>query len=93
MTRFNMLGTSAAVNAIRSISALGLLITLCGSADAATVHHIRTYHHHMTSRFANSFASEPAQPPSHYYAPGTNETPSDHEEGSTYGGAPLLPDD
>jgi hypothetical protein len=92
MTRFNMLGTSAAVNAIRSISALGLLITLCGSADAATVHHVRTYHHHhhMTSRFANSFAS---QPPSRHYAPGTNVTPSNHEEGSTYGGAPLLPDD
>src|SRR5882757_4652118 len=49
MTRFN---------AMRSISALGLLITLCGSADAATVHHVRTYHHHhVTSRFANSFAS------------------------------------
>jgi hypothetical protein len=85
MTRFN---------AMRSISALGLLIALCGSADAATVLHVRAYHHHhVTSRFANSFASEPAQPPSHYYAPGTNETGGDHEQGTTYGGAPLLPDD
>jgi hypothetical protein len=83
MTRFNIL-----------VTALGLLITLCGSADAATVHHFRTHpHHHVTSSVvANSFASEPGRPPVHEYAPGSNDATSDHE-GSTYGGATLLPDD
>ena len=45
---------------MRSALALGLLITLCYSADAATVHHLRTHrHHYVTSGFANSFAYEP----------------------------------
>jgi hypothetical protein len=90
MTSFNI-GT-AAVSAL--ISALGLQITLSGSADAATVHHVRTHHHHhVTSGFvANSFAYEPARPPVHDYAPGDNEAPSDHEA-TTYGGVILLPDD
>ena len=99
MTRSNILGTSAVANAMRSISALGLLIALCGSADAATVHHFRTHHHHQViSRSANSFAYEPARSPVRSYAPGTNEAPgyneapSDHEA-TTYGGATLLPDD
>jgi hypothetical protein len=101
MTRLNIRGT-AAVNAMRSISAsisaLGLLITLCGSADAATGHHPRTHHHHVTSGYAHSFAYEPARSPVRSYAPGDNETPgyneapSDHEA-TTYGGATLLPDD
>jgi hypothetical protein len=30
---------------MRSVLALGLLITLCASANAATVHHLRTRHH------------------------------------------------
>jgi hypothetical protein len=84
MTRFN---------AMCSISALGLLITLYGSADAATVHHLRTHHHHQViSRSANSFAFEPAQAPVRDNTPGYDEAPTGHEA-STYGGAPLLPDD
>jgi hypothetical protein len=99
MTRLNILGSAAVVNAMRSILALGLLTTLCGSAGAATVHHFRAHHpHHVTSGYAHSFAYEPARPPVHDYAPGTNEAPgyneapSDHEA-TTYGGVTLLPDD
>jgi hypothetical protein len=93
MTRSNILGTSAVANAMRSISALGLLIALCGSADAATVHHFRTHHHHQViSRSANSFAYEPARPPVRDDTPGYDEAPSGHEA-TTYGGVTLLPDD
>jgi Fe2+ or Zn2+ uptake regulation protein len=93
MTRFNSLGTATVVNAMRSISALGLVLTLCGSADAATVHHFRAHHHHQViSRSANSFAFEPAQAPVRDHTPGYDEAPSGHEA-STYGGATLLPDD
>ena len=93
MTKFNaMRSISTSISAL--ISALGLLITLCGSADAATVRHIRTYHHHhVTSGFAGSLAYEPARPPVHEYAPRSDVPASAHEEGSTYGGVPLLPDD
>jgi hypothetical protein len=94
MTRSNILGTAAVVNAMRSISTLGLLITLCGSANAATVHHFRAHHHHhqVISRSANSFALEPAQALVRDHTPGYDEAPSGHEA-STYGGATLLPDD
>jgi hypothetical protein len=82
MTRSNIL-----------VTALGLLIAWCGSADAATVHHFRAHHHHQViSRSANSFAFEPARPPVRDYPPGYDEVPSSHEA-STYGGATLLPDD
>jgi hypothetical protein len=90
MTRFNILGTATVVNAMRSILALGLLITLCGSADAATVRHFRTRHHHVTSGLANSFAYRPARPPVHDYTPGYNEAPGNHDA-STYGGSTALP--
>ena len=30
---------------MRYVLGLGLLITLCASANAATVHHSRTHHH------------------------------------------------
>jgi hypothetical protein len=74
---------------MRFALAFGLLITLCYSADAATVHHVRTHHHHhdyVTSGFADSFAYEPAQPPVHDYVPETKPP------ATTYGGATLLPD-
>ncbi len=48
---------------MRSILALGLLITLCGSADAATVHHSRTRHHVIVR---HSWAYAPPPPPVHY---------------------------
>ena len=69
---------------MRSILALGLLITLCCSADAATVHHFRTRHHHVTSRFANSFAYVPPRPPVHFDAPSYNDA-------SQFGGSTPLP--
>ena len=72
---------------MRSALALGLLVTLCYSADAATVHHVRTRHHYVTSGFADSFAYEPARPPVHDYAPAETRSPA-----TTYGGATLLPD-
>jgi hypothetical protein len=73
---------------MRSALALGLLVTLCYSANAATVHHVRTHHHHyVTSGFADSFAYEPARPPVHDYAPAETRPPA-----TTYGGATLLPD-
>jgi hypothetical protein len=74
---------------MRSALALGLLITLCYSADAATVHHVRTHHHHhhhVTTGFANSFGYEPARPPVQDYVPETRPP------ATTYGGATLLPD-
>jgi hypothetical protein len=72
---------------MRSVLALGLLITLCGSADAATVHHVHTHHHHhVTSGFADSFAYEPARPPVQDYVPETRSP-------ATFpGGATVLPD-
>ena len=45
---------------MRSILALSLLITLCGSANAATVHHPHRRHP------ASAFAYEPPGPPIHY---------------------------
>ena len=83
-------GSSIGENPMRSALALSLLITLCYSADAATVHHLRTHHrhHHITSGFAQSFGYEPARPPVHDYAPAETRPPA-----TTYGGAPLLPDD
>ena len=53
---------------MRSIFAFGLLIALCCSAEAATVHHAHTRHHRLTA-FANSFAKAAlemavAKPPS-----------------------------
>lgn len=92
MTHFNILDTS-----IRSmaalITALGLLTTLCGSADAATVHHVRPHHpHYATSGATNSFAYQPARPPVRDETSGYDEAASGHEA-STYGGVTLLPDD
>jgi hypothetical protein len=45
---------------MRSILALSLLITLFGSANAATVHHSHRRHP------ASAFAYEPPGPPIHY---------------------------
>jgi hypothetical protein len=45
---------------MRSFLALSLLITLCGSANAATVHHPHRRHP------ASAFAYEPSGPPIHY---------------------------
>jgi hypothetical protein len=45
---------------MRYILALSLLIALCGSANAATVHHPQRRHP------ASAFAYEPPAPPIHY---------------------------
>jgi hypothetical protein len=64
---------------MRSVLILGLLITLCASADAAAVHHAKPRHvivHHSqgpTPRFA--------VPPAHY-----DDTPS-YDDPSKFGGA------
>ena len=67
---------------MRSILALSLLITLCGTANAATVHHAHRRH----ADPASGFAYAPPGPPIHYndynepyygasqgYAPGEKE--------------------
>ena len=71
---------------MRSILALSLLVTLCGSANAATVHH--THRRHaipnqgmIASDPASGFAYAPPGPPIHEpyfgasqgYAPGEKE--------------------
>ena len=54
---------------MRSILALSLLITLCGTANAATVHHAHRRHAIMTtSDPASGFAYAPPAPPMHYQA-------------------------
>jgi hypothetical protein len=81
MTKFNILGAATVV---------GLLITFGASADAATVHHYRTRHHHVASRFVNSYAYEPAQAAVRFNAPSYNETPS-YNDASKFGGSTALP--
>ena len=56
---------------MRSILALSLLITLCGSANAATVHHAHRRHAipnqgMIASDPASGFAYAPPGPPIHY---------------------------
>jgi hypothetical protein len=55
---------------MRSILALSLLITLCGSANAATVHHAHRRHvlnqGMIASDPASGFAYAPFGPPRHY---------------------------
>ena len=59
---------------MRSILALSLLITLCGSANAATVHHAHRRHAIMTaSDPASGFAYAPHGPPIHYRAAPYND--------------------
>ena len=55
---------------MRSILALSLLITLCGSANAATVHHSHRRH---ASDPASGFAYAPPGPPIHYRAAPYND--------------------
>ena len=57
---------------MRSILALSLLITLCGSANAATVHHAHR-RHMIASDPASGFAYAPPGPPIHYRAAPYND--------------------
>ena len=62
---------------MRSILALSLLITLCGSANAATVHHAHRRHvlnqGMIASDPASGFAYAPPGPPTHYRAAPYND--------------------
>ena len=77
---------------MRSILALGLLIALSGSADAATMHHARTWHHlFMSPNVASSFDAAPGwdaerAPPSLRY----DDAPS-YNDPSKFGGSEPLP--
>jgi hypothetical protein len=72
---------------MRYVLGLGLLITLCASANAATAHHSRTHHHviirpGVTSSFAAvpGWTYAPPRPPVHY-----DDTPS-YDDPSKFGG-------
>ena len=65
-----------------SFLALGLLITLCASASAATVHHSR---HHVIVGPGPDWAYAAARRPVHY-----DDTPS-YNDPSKYGGSAALP--
>ena len=72
---------------MRYVLGLGLLITLCASVDAATMHHSRTHHHviirpGVTSSFAAfpGLAYAPPRPQVHY-----DDTPS-YDDPSKFGG-------
>ena len=71
---------------MRSFLALGLLITLCASANAATVQHSRTHHlFFIPPNVALSFAAIPGRPPIRY-----NDIPS-YNDPSRFGGGEALP--
>jgi hypothetical protein len=75
----------------RSVLALGLLIALSASADAATLRHPHTHHVLIRPNVASSFAAvrgwayAPAQPPLQYDA-----APS-YDDPSKFGGGTALP--
>jgi hypothetical protein len=65
---------------MRSILALSLLVTLCGSANAATVHHLHRRHAivhpnqgWLSSDPASAFGYEPPGPPVQYRPAPYNE--------------------
>jgi hypothetical protein len=67
---------------MRSFLALSLLITLCASASAATVHHSWR---HVIVHPGESWAYAGPRPPVHY-----DDTPS-YGDPSKYGGSAALP--
>jgi hypothetical protein len=75
---------------MRFILVLGLLMTLCASANAATRHHHRTRHHVVIPPgVASSFAAVPGwtyAPPAVHY----DDTPSSNDP-SKFGGPAALP--
>jgi len=77
-------------NTMRSLLALGLLMTLCASASAATVHHPR---HHVIARSGEGFLGY-AVPRGAYAAAGPavhyDDTPS-YDDPSKFGGSAALP--
>jgi hypothetical protein len=79
-------------NAMRSILVLSLFMTLCASANAATLHHHRARHHVvLPAGVASSFAAVPRSA----YAPlrptdPYDDTPS-YNDPSKFGGGTALP--
>ena len=77
-------------NTMRSLLALGLLMTLCASASAATVHHPR---HHVIAHHGQAFLGY-AVPRWAYAAAGPavryDDTPS-YDDPSKSGGEEALP--
>jgi hypothetical protein len=77
---------------MRFVFALGLLVTICASANAATVHHSRKHHHVIIpAGAASSFAAVPGlsyapPPPAVRY----DGTPS-YDDPSKFGGPTALP--
>ena len=67
---------------MRSLLALGLLVTLCASASAATLHHSR---HHVIGHPSLGWAYAAPRPPVHY-----DDNPS-YNDPSKYGGSAALP--
>jgi hypothetical protein len=76
---------------MRSILALSLLITLCGSANAATVHHAHRRHvlnqGMIASDPASGFAYAPSGPAIHYQAAPYNDS-NEPYYGASQGYAP-----
>jgi hypothetical protein len=73
-----------------AVTVAGLLFAFGASANATTLHHYRTRHHHVASRFVNSYAYEPAQAQVRFTTPSYNETPS-YNDASKFGGSTALP--
>jgi hypothetical protein len=79
---------------MRSILVLGLLIALSTSADAATMHHSRTWHHLSPNaassfNFAPSWGYERTAPSVHYeYSPPAYNDPGPNNLGGLVGGNP-----
>jgi hypothetical protein len=67
---------------MRSLLALGLLITLSASANATTAHHLP---HHVFARPSQAWAYAAPRPPVYY-----DDTPS-YDDPSKYGGSAALP--
>jgi hypothetical protein len=67
---------------MRSFLALGLLITLSASANAATTHHLQ---HHVFARPSQAWTYAAPRPSANY-----DDTPS-YDDPSKYGGSAALP--
>lgn len=70
---------------MRSFLALSLLITLCGSANAATVHHAHRTHIHLNQ---GTYGSDPASGFAYVPAgPGIHDGPAPSDDYGPYPGA------
>jgi hypothetical protein len=72
-----------------AVTVAGLLFAFGASADAATLHHYRTRHHHVAARFVNSYAYEPARAQTQFTTPSYSDRPS-YNDASKFGGSTAL---